>query len=127
MSFYEQLDVAYIPKSKDELYSYLDDKNLLPKPKENALIYGFWTKTFGKPFTNFINQEISEKDYTLTSLEKQIGFISKFKNINFYKRFFEIFNPKYKLRERLKDPIYRKNILNSLTNTFRLFIPRKIK
>lgn len=127
LSFYEQLDVAYIPKSKDELYSYLDDKNLLPKPKENALIYGFWTKTFGKPFTNFINQEISEKDYTLTSLEKQIGFISKFKNINFYKRFFEIFNPKYKLRERLKDPIYRKNILNSLTNTFRLFIPRKIK
>ena len=127
LSFYEQLDVAYIPKSKNELYTYLDDKNLLPKPKENALIYGFWTRTFGKPFTHFKNKEISEKDYALTFFEKQIGFLSKFKNINFYKRFIEVFTPKYRLRERLKNPIYRKNILNSLSNTLHLFIPWKIK
>ena len=120
LSFYERLDVAYIPKNKEELYSYIDNKNLSPKPKENALIYGYWARTFGEPFTNFINKTISEEDYALTSSEKLKGFLLKFLNINNYKRLFKIFNPKYKFKERLKNPTYRKNVL-------RLFIPWKIK
>lgn len=120
MSYYNFLEVAYIPKNKEELYSYIDNKNLSPKPKENALIYGYWARTFGEPFTNFINKTISEEDYALTSSEKLKGFLLKFLNINNYKRLFKIFNPKYNFKERLKNPTYRKNVL-------RLFIPWKIK
>ena len=67
-----------------------------------------------------INKTISEEDYALTSSEKLKGFLLKLLNINNYKRLFKIFNPKYKFKERLKNPTYRKTVL-------RLFIPWKIK
>jgi len=118
LSFYEHLDVAYVPKNKEELFSYIECKNLIPKPKENTFIYGYYAKTFGKPFTNFINGTISTEDYELTKRQKIVTGILKFLNLLYWKnikRIFKIFNPKNRIFIKLKDPSYRKNLLRAFT------------
>ncbi|WP_314149941.1 hypothetical protein [Capnocytophaga granulosa] len=120
LSFYEHLDVSYIPKTKEELYSYIDNKNLQAKPKENALPYGYWFNSFGEPYTNFLNKEIKEEDYQLRPKQKQIGILLKITDINNYKRILKVFNPKKNIVKKLKDPSFKKNL-------FREFAPWKIK
>ena len=120
LSFYEHLDVSYIPKTKEELYSYIDNKNLQAKPKENALPYGYWFNSFGEPYTNFLNKEIKEEDYQLNPKQKQIGILLKIADTSNYKRILKIFNPKKNIVKKLKDPSFRKNL-------FRDFMPWKIK
>ena len=118
LSFYEHLDVAYMPKDKEELFSLIGEKMLPPKPKENALPYGYWFKTFGESFTNFANGNISTKDYELTTAQKTISILLKcidllrWKNL---KRGLKIFNPKYSIFKKIKDPIYRRDVLKALT------------
>jgi hypothetical protein len=118
LSFYEHLDVAYVPKNKEELFSYIECKNLIPKPKENTIIYGYYAKTFGKPFTNFINGAISTEDYELTKGQKIVTGILKFSNLLYWKnlkKIFKIFNPKNRIFIKLKDPSYRKKLLRTFT------------
>ena len=120
LSFYENLDAIYIPKDKDELFSLIDNKSLLPKPKENALPYGYWFKTFGEDFSNFTNGNISVEDYQLRPTQKAISIILKcfdllkWKHLKLYLRIFKIFKPKNNIIKRMiKDPIYRKNFLKT--------------
>lgn len=120
LSFYEHLDVSYIPKDKEELFSYIDNRELLPKPKDNALPYGYWFNSFGEPYTNFLNKFIREKEYQLTSNQKRKGLILKLLELHNYKRVLKIFNPKRNVLKKLKDPSFRKNL-------FREFVPWKIK
>ena len=120
LSFYEHLDVAYIPKNKEELYSYIDNKELLPKPKENALPYGYWFNSFGEPYTNFLSKAIKEEEYQLTSYQKRKGLLLKILDFHNYKRVLKVFNPKRNVLKKLKDPSFRKSL-------FREFVPWKIK
>lgn len=122
LSVYENLDVVYIPKDKDELFSFIDNKYLLPKPKENAVPYGYWYKTFGEDFSNFIKGNISVEDYQLRPTQKVISIILKcfdllkWKYLKLYLRVFKIFNPKNNIiRRMIKDPIYRKNFFKTFT------------
>jgi hypothetical protein len=118
LSFYEYLDVVYAPKNKEELFSYIESKNLVPKPKENALIYGYYAKTFGRPFINFVNGYISVEDYELTKKQKIVIGILKFLHLFYWKnikRVFKVFNPKNRIFIKLKDPFYRKNLLRTFT------------
>ena len=107
-----------MPKDKEELFSLIGEKMLPPKPKENALPYGYWFKTFGESFTNFTNGNISTKDYELTTAQKTISILLKcidllrWKNL---KRGLKIFNPKYSIFKKIKDPIYRRDVLKALT------------
>jgi len=54
MSFYNNLNAVYIPKTKDELFNLLNE-DLAPKPKELALRYGLWELMHGEKFI-FFNQ-----------------------------------------------------------------------
>ena len=120
LSFYEHLDVAYIPKNKEELYSYIDNKHLIAKPKENALPYGYWFNSFGEPYTNFLNNTVKEEEYHLTPNQKRKGLILILLVLHDYKRILKIFNPKRNVLRKLKDPSFRKSL-------FREFVPWKIK
>lgn len=118
LSFYEHLDVVYTPKNEEELFSYIECENLTPKPKENTLIYGYYAKTFGNPFTSFINKNISVEDYELTKNQKIVTSILKFSHLLYWKnikRVFKIFNPKNRIFTKLKDPSYRKNLIRTFT------------
>lgn len=45
---YEDLDCAYKANSLDELYSLIDNKTLIPKPKENTYPYGYRNQVYGE-------------------------------------------------------------------------------
>jgi hypothetical protein len=51
-ALYQNLGGVYIPRSHDELVNLLH-KDLPPKEKSPALIYGFYWKTFGTPFKHY--------------------------------------------------------------------------
>ncbi|MFK8302624.1 hypothetical protein ACI75Y_06905 [Capnocytophaga stomatis] len=120
LSFYENLDVAYIPKNKEELFCFLNDKNLQPKPKENALPYGYWFCSFGEPFSNHENGNITEEKYALTKKQRQIGLLKKVGDLGSYKRALKVLNPKNDIFKKLKDPSFRRNL-------YREFAPWRIK
>ena len=46
-AFYDELDCVYQAHNFEELFEYINNKNLAPKPKENAYPYGYAQKTFG--------------------------------------------------------------------------------
>ncbi|MDO4228180.1 MAG: hypothetical protein Q4C98_00030 [Capnocytophaga sp.] len=118
-SFYEHLDVAYIPTTKEELFSYINTK-LPPKPKENSLPYGYWFNSFGEPFINFANGNVTEKAFQLTKKQKRMGIFKKTVDLGFYKKIYKAFNPEKNTLKRIKDPAYRKSLL-------REFMPWKVK
>jgi hypothetical protein len=50
--FYQNLNVAYVPNSSDEVEVLLTSE-LLPKEKTGALMYGFYLSTFGIDFKHY--------------------------------------------------------------------------
>lgn len=120
LSYYKNLDVAYIPTTKEELYQYLDTSSLTPKLKENTLAYGYWFRSFGTPFIHFANGYISEKDYQLTKKQRRIGLSKKITDAGTYKRVLRVLNPKKNILKKIKDPTYRRSL-------FREFTPWRIK
>jgi len=118
MAYYKYIEVAYSPKDEKELYSFISERQLEPKPKQNTLLYGYWAKTFGNPFANFVKGYISVDNYKLTTIQKIIAILLKtidllrWKNL---KRGLKIFNPKYSIFKKIKDPIYRRGVLKALT------------
>lgn len=68
-SLYEQLDVAYYPQTKIELFELLDDNSLTPKSKENTLKYGFWWLTFGEEYTYKKNGLYNEEYFQNSKIE----------------------------------------------------------
>lgn len=51
--FWRNLGGTYNPSTHQELLDLLRTKHLIPKPKESALIYGYYQKTRGKKFRYF--------------------------------------------------------------------------
>ena len=47
-AMYEDLDCAYKAKTMEEVYRLIDDKTLVPKPKENTYPYGYHQQVFGE-------------------------------------------------------------------------------
>ena len=41
-ALYENMDVTYYPKTKEELFDLIDSKDLQPKNSNNALLYGLY-------------------------------------------------------------------------------------
>lgn len=52
-SFYDNLNVVYLPKSYAELYELIKNRALAPKPKSNTYPYGFFLNNFGTEFKQF--------------------------------------------------------------------------
>ncbi|HBS47703.1 TPA: hypothetical protein DEO28_05065 [Candidatus Dependentiae bacterium] len=51
-AFYEDLNCSYIPKSHEEVIDLIQ-KDMDPKPQENAVIYGYWANTSGIEYKYF--------------------------------------------------------------------------
>jgi hypothetical protein len=64
-SFYDGLDAQYEPADEAELFSLLLGSDLAPKPRENALRFGYYLNTYGGEFRHFSTAQIS--DYTFQS------------------------------------------------------------
>ena len=60
---YDDLDCVYIAGSMVELYKYIDDKTLEPKPKENTYPYGYYNLTFGEPLKYFRQDSFSNGSF----------------------------------------------------------------
>jgi len=52
-AFYAGFDVAYVPKTKDELWHFIDTKDLQPKDSQNALPIGYYFMTDKRPQLNY--------------------------------------------------------------------------
>lgn len=72
-ALYEMLDVAYIPKSKNELYTWLDNMSLPPKIKENTYIYGYGIMSIGKRFINKTNGVYDEDYYSISRKQRIVS------------------------------------------------------
>ncbi|MFH6994880.1 hypothetical protein [Flavobacterium sp. FlaQc-48] len=111
MSFFDNLDVAYLPKSKKDLMEMINTKGLKAKPLENVHIYGYWWMTFGKKF------QAREKTYLPIDLDptkKEIltGLVKKVVSVSLWKRFLGSLN--INTVKKLKNPTYRQAILREL-------------
>ena len=60
---YDELDCVYIAHSMEELYKYIDDKTLQPKPKENTYPYGYYNLSNGTPLKYFVQKSFSEGSF----------------------------------------------------------------
>jgi len=60
---YDELDCVYIANSMDELYKYIDDKDLKPKPRENTYPYGYYNLTRGMAMKYFVQKSFSDGSF----------------------------------------------------------------
>lgn len=89
-ALYEFMDVVYWPKTETELWNMIDDKQLKPKPQNNALPYGLYYMTDKhEPFKyfnvgkfkvyNFLGHEAnSYTHYTLFGSDYLYAMVNKF-------------------------------------------------
>jgi hypothetical protein len=111
MSFFDNLDVAYLPSSKKELMGMIENKNLKPKSVVNVHIYGYWWMTFGKNF------QAREKIYLPSDLDPTkeeifLGLLKKGFSVSLWKRFLGALNEN--TLKKIKNPTYRQAILREL-------------
>jgi len=52
-AFYECLNCLYIPASHDDVVEMINKTDLLPFNQHEALKYGYWLLSFGKPFNHY--------------------------------------------------------------------------
>lgn len=100
-SLYQQLDVAYYPKSLDDLWKILDDKSLAAKPQENALPYGLFYMSKKQPvyehidnrliFLNFRGIHMMEA-YRMDTNIIWYEFLKEFLRKNFLRKGSKLFN-----------------------------------
>lgn len=75
LSFYQNLDAAYIPDNKLALYQLIDQRDLSPKPQQNAVKFGYWWVTFGEAF-NHRNITYQTTEIELT-LNEKLGVVAR--------------------------------------------------
>ena len=62
-SFYNGRDAQYEATTEDELIDLLTCAHLEPKPRENALGYGYYLNTYGGGFLHFETERISDYEF----------------------------------------------------------------
>lgn len=92
--FYKNLDVTYNPSQKEHILTLINDKKLIPKEKQNTLIYGYHLATFG------YNYKAYRPDGIMSGFYKGVK-LSSNTNIS-YKLFSNIINRPYRLRKFLQ-------------------------
>ena len=60
---YDELDCVYQAKSLDDFYRLIDDKNLVPKQKENALPYGYRNQVHGEAYKFFKENSLNDGEF----------------------------------------------------------------
>ena len=76
-SIYEALDISYRPKNLIELKELLDDEDLGPKPREEAIKFGYYELTRGIP----LNKKAIDLNLKLNFYMRFNVFISKLLNV----------------------------------------------
>lgn len=71
-SAYEDLDVCYIPKSHAELIALIQT-DLIPKPKDGAIKYGYRQAATGIPFRKFQMENVTEGTFLGHEIKPQLG------------------------------------------------------
>ena len=71
-TFYDALNIAYTPASHDELMALIR-QNLEPKPKENALMYGYFWGTFGVKFEYYEPHDFDRGTFLGKKIEAELG------------------------------------------------------
>jgi hypothetical protein len=69
ITFYRELGATYNPDTHEELIQLLR-ANLAPKSRESALMYGYYMKTFGRPFRHFQAEGIHKGRFKGKTIEK---------------------------------------------------------
>jgi len=86
-SFYDRIDVAYIPDSHEDALNFLK-LDLSPKPLENALKFGYYSATFGKRFRFYEPEDFGKGKFRGQRVEHSKGlkylFINKFYKNNLF-------------------------------------------
>lgn len=57
-ALYEDLNVAYIPSTKEEIPNLINDKCLQPKPKLGSLKYGYFWNFYGEPYQYYKSESL---------------------------------------------------------------------
>lgn len=67
---YEELNAAYFPMTKEELFEYILNKNLPAKPKIGALKFGYYMKTFGERHIYYVPKDFHSGTFKGVDLQK---------------------------------------------------------
>jgi hypothetical protein len=59
---YEDLDSVYVAESHEHLMELVETATIA-KPKINAIIYGYYAKTFGEPFQYWVAEDFSHGEF----------------------------------------------------------------
>ncbi|MEJ5055161.1 capsular polysaccharide export protein, LipB/KpsS family [Sphingobacterium sp. MYb382] len=111
-SFFENLDVSYLPRDRKGLMELINDDSLKSKPKENVMIYGYWWMSFGNNFAFRDNKIYLPNDLDPTFFETLFGVSIKLSSPKFWKRVFKIFD--INNVKKMKNSTYRTAILREL-------------
>ncbi|MGB1040232.1 MAG: hypothetical protein ACPGVD_05120 [Flavobacteriales bacterium] len=68
--YYLLKDSCYKPKSFDELYDLIEDRDLKPMPQEACLPYGFYYTNVGKASSSFENQGLNNSYFKGKKIKK---------------------------------------------------------
>lgn len=113
LSFYQNLDVTYIPQTKEELIILINTKNLPPKNKNGGIKYGFWWMTLGEDFVHTSNEQIMSSLGLPQGLKTRI-LLLKLKEVNFKYIFSKIFS--IKSYKKLLDANSRRTLKKMVNN-----------
>ncbi len=96
-ALFSHLNTVYKPENMDKLFELLDNKELPPKPYENALKYGYCMATYGEEFEYYQPTGIFEGTFMGVDLNKSHKFLPLLGKI---KRFY--YKQKASILKRLK-------------------------
>lgn len=92
LCFFRDLDAAYTPTDKAELYRWIDDRWLSAKPQTNAIKYGYWWVSFGEWFAHR-DQSYRLEELELTPAEKIGVVLRKIGSTEIPQRAYKLFSP----------------------------------
>lgn len=107
LNFYMNLNVVYMPKTENEVYKLINDKQLLPKSRLGAIKFGYWWLTFGEKIT-YRDKEYTTLDLLPSTVQQLFIFVLKLFSIDFVRRVVRIFKPV--TWAKMKDPYFRRAI-----------------
>jgi hypothetical protein len=101
-TFYFNLDVAYVPNDHSHLMQLIIDKNLPPKSIENALMFGYFSATFGTRFKHYKAEDFENGTIQGIRIKPLMGLKYKIIKMLFHNLYFAKFSEFLLIRRREK-------------------------
>jgi len=103
-SMYMNLDICYEPSTHSEVVTLIKNENLQPKPKENAIKYGYWELEKGEWFETFQQLDVYKMTCKGQVIEpnRALGVMEKIAKLRLVRNGKDIDTVKHKIKSLMK-------------------------